>query len=323
MSLILSGKYDNKKNGLWLFFSNRVLRIYPSYLFIFFFTMLVYFIWMMSDGTTTFMHLYYAGKMSILSQLFIICTNLFVFGQDIVYFLSLHEHTGNFYFTTNFFNAAPQLWKMLLLPQGWTLSLELYFYLLAPFIVKRKTIVLFLLLAVSLAIRWYLTFYRFPSDPWLLRFFPVEIFFFFLGCLSYRIYEFTSQKSMHKLFIFMLSLFMVLLTVFFFFIPQVSLLGVNINPWVYFLGIALLIPLLFRITKNNSIDRYIGRLSYPMYVSQILIINIFFYYFAGFKNNYFFGIVCIIVTLICSVLIVEYIEKPIDRFRQARLRIKR
>ena len=31
MTLVLSSKYERKRHSLWLFYSNRVLRIYPMY----------------------------------------------------------------------------------------------------------------------------------------------------------------------------------------------------------------------------------------------------------------------------------------------------
>ena len=44
---------------------------------------------------------------------------------------------GHLAFCPNFGQSDPQLWKFLLVPQAWTLGVELSFYALAPFIVRR------------------------------------------------------------------------------------------------------------------------------------------------------------------------------------------
>jgi peptidoglycan/LPS O-acetylase OafA/YrhL len=44
---------------------------------------------------------------------------------------------------------------------------------------------------------------------------------------------------------------------------------------------ALSIPFVFAITKTSQIDRFLGDLSYPIYVSHLLVIGAFAYYCGG------------------------------------------
>ena len=54
-------------------------------------------------------------------------------------FLKLSDGGRAFSFTTDFMNSDPHVWKFLLVPQAWSLSIELAFYLLAPLLVRCST----------------------------------------------------------------------------------------------------------------------------------------------------------------------------------------
>ena len=44
---------------------------------------------------------------------------------------------GNFQLVTNFRNSEIPIYSGLIIPQAWTLGVELSFYLIAPFVLKR------------------------------------------------------------------------------------------------------------------------------------------------------------------------------------------
>ena len=76
-------------------------------------------------------------------------------------------------------SKSPQL--LFLVPQAWTLSIEIMFYILVPFVV-RKIRVIALLFSLSLFIRFLAISFGFGlHDPWTYRFFPFELALFFLG----------------------------------------------------------------------------------------------------------------------------------------------
>ena len=70
-------------------------------------------------------------------------------------FLAVDPQNGSLYFTTKFSQEPIPLYKLLIIPQAWTLGVELTFYILAPFLVKRKTATLFIILILSIIIRIY------------------------------------------------------------------------------------------------------------------------------------------------------------------------
>jgi peptidoglycan/LPS O-acetylase OafA/YrhL len=77
-------------------------------------------------------------------------TNIVLFGQDAIMFLGLRGHALAFYM--DFRSSTPQLWTFLLVPQAWSLGVELTFYLFAPFILGNRTL-LYSCLALSLLAR--------------------------------------------------------------------------------------------------------------------------------------------------------------------------
>jgi len=85
-------------------------------------------------------------------QAFMGAVNLTIFGQDWTSFMA--NPTGGL-----------PLHKFLLVPQAWTLGLELSFYLLAPFIVRRRGVLVGLLCA-SLAARAWGWRLGLDHDPW-------------------------------------------------------------------------------------------------------------------------------------------------------------
>ncbi|MFZ6693376.1 hypothetical protein [Undibacterium sp. SXout20W] len=89
-------------------------------------------------------------------------------------------------FSTDFSKSEIVLFPALLVPQAWTLGVELSFYLIAPFILREKRTML-MLLALSLCVRVYLLYIGLGEhDPWTYRFFPTELAFFLLGALSHQ-----------------------------------------------------------------------------------------------------------------------------------------
>ncbi|ABW29256.1 hypothetical protein AM1_4278 [Acaryochloris marina MBIC11017] len=81
---------------------------------------------------------YSSNKNGVLGVLFVTLSNMIVAFQDMVLFLT-HDAGQSFQFTTNFTDSQQPLYKYLIIPQGWSISLELIFYLLAPFLVKMRT----------------------------------------------------------------------------------------------------------------------------------------------------------------------------------------
>lgn len=319
MSLILTKKYIGKNSSYRLFLTNRLLRIFPTYwaiLILSLFFSLVFFL----QGTESKLFFYTHYPLQPLTLFYLLFSNSFILGMDFVMFLGLNTH-GILFFTNNYLTTKPLLYDFLFVPQAWTLSLELLFYLIAPFLAKRKTWFLLGLVILSLLLRIFLYTHGLHREPWTNRFFPTELIFFLFGMLSYRIYARINLKRFTRFFP-VLFLFLVLVTITYSFIPQSSYILFDVNQCVYFGLLFLSIPLIFILTKHDRVDRILGLLSYPFYIAHILVINVLEY--LGFKGgSTFFIYETILVTMFLSIIFIVFIERPIDTYRQNKLVAKR
>ena len=119
------------------------------------------------------------------ARLFLILSNLFIVGQDWLMFFGI-EHSS-LLFTGSFAHSDVPLYQGLLVPQAWTLGVEITFYLVAPFVLRSPRRLL-ALLAASLALRAVLIATGIGlNDPWTYRFFPAELALFLAGALSHQI----------------------------------------------------------------------------------------------------------------------------------------
>ena len=163
----------------------------------------------------------------------------------------------------------------MLIPQSWTLSLELFFYILAPFILRRSIILIASLCVLSACVKMGLQFFfDLSGDPWSYRFFPSELSFFLLGALGARFFCQIKLNPHNGIFVKYVLVAGLLVAS-----TAVNRSGFNtlyfINPGFYLMFIILIgIPFLFRLTMNNKFDKIIGELSYPLYISHMLVISI-------------------------------------------------
>ena len=323
MSMILNEKYLKKENSYKLFITNRLLRLLPTY-------------WVMVLATIVFSiivqqltnhknegilspYFHYFKDLNLKTSIYVIFTNLFLFFQDWAYFLSLDMHSGNMYFAMHFHQSVPIIFDFLLIPPAWSIGLELNYYLIAPFIVKRPIYVIITLMLISFTIRVVLIKYGYSHDPWNHRFFPSEIFFFLLGNISYRIYLYIkdrldkyahSPRILKCIFFFIVSF-----TVLYELIIRNSVPGYI--QWLYFFVFFCSLPFIFIYTKNSKIDRYIGELSYPIYISHWLMIELC--RDLGIKKEPFFTVSVISLTIIVSLIINKLLNDKIDKYRQKRV----
>src|SRR5918993_2186065 len=141
MALILNEKYIYSNNSYSLFITNRFLRIYPLYWIVLLLTIL-YSIMLIDSKDSNLSQLNnYATNwddMKTETFIFLLFTNIFLFFQDVVMFLGFNTTSGELFFTSNFQNTNPQLHTFLFVPQAWTIGIELTFYLIAPFVAKKK-----------------------------------------------------------------------------------------------------------------------------------------------------------------------------------------
>jgi peptidoglycan/LPS O-acetylase OafA/YrhL len=311
MSLILNEKYLNKPYKL--FITNRILRIYPIYFVVLLLTILI----SMSSGLLFANYgpfkffINYLSHINIFYFIFLAFVNLSLIGQDLILFLGLDTITGNLFLTANFRNTDPQVHHFLLVPQAWTLALEIYFYLLAPFIVRKRTAYIIILMGISFGLR--LWFYKmgFYHDPWTYRFFPFELFFFISGSLCYKVYTKIKLNPLPIFIQYIMLLYIVSFIIFYSFLPD----NFFIKTVLLFISFLALLPFIFNFTKYNKIDRLIGELSYPVYIVHILIVGIC----RKFIPYSFLGVAVSLISIFVSYFLIRLVSAPIEKFRQSRV----
>jgi len=316
MTLILREKYIGNNNSYMLYLSNRLLRLYPIYWVVFALTILASgFAFLYTDGSNIgkledFMS--YSPKMNFVSIVFLIFTNITIFFQDLVMFMGLDLSNGSLFFTPDYYQTNPKLYWFLMVPQAWSISIEIMFYIIAPIVVRRKWYIVVFIILLSFLLRQILYGKGLTNDPWTYRFFPTELMFFLLGTIGYEIYkkiQYNQFKSWVLKFIFSCNLSF---TLFFSFINfQYKL---TLYLFIFFISI----PFIFLLSKNWKIDRYIGELSYPIYVVHILVVMMVTFLDLDVLNSK--GLVVILISIACAILLNEFIAKKIEVYRQNRIK---
>ena len=303
--------YGNLRN----FYINRFLRIYPMYWAVALLTVMFY---LLAFALGIDHKLQTLLSLPLSAQVTLMTTNIVLFGQDVIMFLGLRENGLAFFL--DYHASSPQLWTFLLVPQAWSLSVELTFYLCAPFILKNRSL-LYTCLALSLIARGAAMVSGFGlADPWSYRFFPFELSLFLFGALAHQILLPRVERlcdAVPRL----ETIAVVALLVMIVALPMAAGDGYLLKKCFLLLAFALALPFLFLFQKRYSWDRTIGELSYPVYICHWFMILILKY---GLKTVHlelpvapFSSLSVIAMSLIFSVGLNAYVAAPVDRLRKA------
>lgn len=203
-------------------------------------------------------------------------TNITLIGQDFLLFLRDNRDSG-LRLTANFTEHPFPLYRYLVIPQCWSVAVEMTFYLISPLLNRLTTRSLGLIVLATLGLRFAACANGLDHDPWNYRFAPFELVFFVLGILSWRFFRVLRDR-------FSLSLRLH---------GYVCLcLGIVACGWafrwlVWRLGLefgeplasvvlvclwAVPVPWIFLATKNRGFDRNLGELSFPIYLNHLFVI---------------------------------------------------
>lgn len=307
MSLILTDKYRSYKT----FITNRFLKLYPIYLVVLFASIVISVITFLvnKEGLVLDAWINQSSGISFLSIIFLIIVNLIIFGQDLVMFMGFNS--GNLQFNSNYLNSDPMAYRFLVVPQAWTLGLELMFYVLVPFIVKFRTRIIVLLILGSIGLRYFLYAKGLNHDPWTYRFFPSELALFLLGILAHRIYQRIKTETRTSSDLVIFFLFLAFLTIFNFID-----LDVDLKRWALYFTLTLLIPYIYRYFKDIKFDRSLGELSYPIYISHIIILYVMNWTpFSRLGSSQYYGLFAAIITLVVAYLLNVVVQKRVEVIR--------
>lgn len=310
ISFVLTGSRTYSK--VWRFFINRALRIFPLYWLVAFATLAFFLSTSGSGGGTEFFNA--IRQLPFAGTALITISNFLIFGQDQIMFLSVQNSMITY--TGDFWNSEVLIFKALLVPQAWSLGIELTFYILAPFILKNKYLLLGLFFG-SLSLRALLVFYGFGlDDPWSYRFFPTELALFLLGAISHQfISRRISKKLMSNTFVCAGVLAAMILL-----IVNYDIIADTIFPKgiVLFVSLSFALPFLFEFQSSSRVDTYLGHLSYPIYLWHIFVTSVLGW--IGLQTDYAeinSPILVLAVSAILSLLTFEFLEKRIQLLRRA------
>lgn len=312
MALILNEKYSNPQSN-WLFFSNRFLRLFPIYWAVLLLTILASYISYLWIGNSLFFSVYLEYPISTLAYFLFGLINILIIGQDTTVFLELQTTTNNFVFTNNFRESTLAASRFLLIPQAWSLSLELLFYLVAPFLLRRSSKIILITMLASLVIRLFILYdIGWNHDPWNRRFFPSELMLFLVGALAYKMYSVIKQNKQFIKLTKSIAIFILMISLFYRIIPTFTA-----KEYVYYTLLFVSLPFLFEATQKIRFDNIIGEYSYPVYLVHILIVRILLAFTTPPKE--YLGIITILLSLALSYCLIRWISEPLERLREIRV----
>ena len=315
MALILNEKYVGP-GSTWMFYSNRFLKLYPIYWFVLLLTFVLaacsatYF---GADHSRCLQPWFEHGaQLSLFQKTYLAGANLLLFGQDGAFLVKFNSSNGFFSLTTDCWADKPEVWSFLLIPPAWTLGVELLFYCVAPVIVRQKPLKLLALVGLSLLLRTLFVRAGFYKDPWDYRFFPLELAFFCAGSYAYTIYRDLKTARLPRWLLRAVTLGTIVFLLAFNYIPGDRLA----RQWCLYAVLVVALPFIFQYSKSKPIDRFLGELSYPVYISHVLICAMV-RRFCDSGSEY--GLLAVAATLAGAIVLYVGFQRPIERYRQRRL----
>ena len=238
MAFVLKNNYPATSSGTLKFYQSRFVRIFSLFWPVMVAALLL--------GRSSLSHLAHGGPLNMF-------TSTFLFGVD---------------WNVAFGLYPVQNWDATVanLEQSWTLGAELTFYVLAPLILRSRFAVLSLL-GFSAVIRA-LTVHKFGFDNvWTYQFFPATVLFFLLGAVPLGVAEKFTWLERPVIGVTLLAAVPALLMY-----PEYAYWD-TLRFWVAYLCFAIALPSIFSATKTSRVLNALGALSYPVYLTHVLVIK--------------------------------------------------
>lgn len=297
MALVLNEKYQS---NLWGFYGARFLRLWPSYIVVF--CLVLLFINPMGQEiyktTLTTVYVWF----SAITMFFYQTLGWFGFdGTGALVFLRTNEMNDTI---SPLINATH-------MQQMWSIGAEICFYIVAPFFARKPKVIVALFIvsiAVFIAIKNFLFFHH-PLDH---RSAICSFWLFLSGMLAYfgwvkfRTLEYAN--SMKVLPWSILGLVVVILCI---------IIGWQYfnNPYVTILCYAIfalsIIPV-FHASRKSKMDKLIGELSYPIYLTHWPIVA---FVITSHRGSWLWSFILIGISVLCSIALHFGVDRYVERFR--------
>lgn len=304
MALVLEGKY--KRVGL--FYSNRLLRLMPTYFVMMAIAAVT--LWGLNASATGSVEIFATAFANPTTALVLAFENVAIVGQEMLFWVTIGPD-GSLSFDPS--GKLPDetttlAWQALLVPQAWSLSMELMFYALAPFLARLDWRTLLAIACLSLALRFAGGALPVDFGLWAGRFFPTVLFLFLLGMLAQRALPLVARMPKVLGWIFNVAVLAMVVA-----LPLSGVPG-PAQKWIVFAAIAICAPFLFHAFKDNARDRWIGDLSYPLYLCHLVVIGLVLTFEPPFAVWVAIG-----GALALSAALLILVDHPVDRWRQRRV----
>jgi peptidoglycan/LPS O-acetylase OafA/YrhL len=318
ISLVLSQKYDpNTADGRRLFYSNRALRIFVPYwsfcLMILGVHVLIYFALGIRFGAdAAFMQ--YWPEMTLLTRIYLLFSNIFILTQE--WSMWLVYQNGAIIPVWNSDLHSPHLGTFQLIPQAWSVSLELMFYAMAPFLVRRHWFALVAIIVATYLLRSVALAYGLNGSGFVYRFFPFEIGLFLAGVLSHRVYAYINLYGVMR-FPISLAIGAILIG-----IVLVHQYVDSLDNHKFYILVVVALPALFDVSRRIRLDGWLGELSYPIYLAHLSVLSfteiVSTAVIGPIENRNWLAFVTVVVTVLLTIAYVHWIDAPFERWRQGR-----
>ncbi|WP_320176174.1 acyltransferase [Maridesulfovibrio sp.] len=257
MAMILGERKESPAS----FYKSRILSLYPMYLFAVVVSAAILFL---LDAHPLISR---AQMMEIISNpwgvIILLWTSVCVVGQELLFSLGT-SGGGSVHFISG---DMPSIYNHVFLVQAWSLSLEIIFYCLAPFLVILKDKTLIVLSIGSLLLRVLIVVTPLSEQSFFLRFFPADFWLFGFGIISYRFYRGLSKKVSPADYLAFIALIVLVMIA-----GGVSSIY---EPFFLPMGALILQPFIFRAFQFLVLDCIVGKVTYPFYLLHYAVIGLF------------------------------------------------
>lgn len=288
MSLILNQFYTR---GAMSFYASRALRLYIPYAVILAATLVAYALLGVDNPMFEAESVWAKGLSAF--------ANVFIIGQDLLWLFG--ENGGKLVYAPYLVEGYPEsLHSLALIAPAFTIAIEAYFYLVAPYFVRSLNRVR-MVLAASIAYYAVTAVLAEGRLDLSYHWFFSAFLYFSAGAWIYHL-SVCERKSWHVIDYGLLAA-----------LAGAACLA-DITPmWSDFLLTLFAVPILFRITKNNRIDRLIGDLSYGVYLAHWPIYVVLRH--SGLERGMMLFAVTALFSVLFALFIYLFVEKPLNAFR--------
>jgi len=314
---VLSQKYDaSTADGRRLFYSNRALRIFVPYwsfcLIILGTHALIYLALGVRFGVDT-AFVQYWSEMTLVVRIYVLFSNIIILTHE--WSMWLVYESGAMIPVWDSLSHSPHLSSFQIIPQAWSVSLELMFYAIAPFLVRRHWLPLVAVIVATYVLRSVALAYGLNGSGFVYRFFPIEIGLFLAGMLSHRVYAYVTSRTVIRSSV-SLSISAALIA-----LVLVQQFVDSLDNHKFYILVVVALPALFEVSRRLRLDRWLGELSYPIYLVHLSVLSFGQIVAAaaiGSIDRNFLTLAVVAGTVLLSIAYVHWIDGPFERWRQQR-----